>query len=166
MANKVILVGNLGKDPELRYTPSGAAVVNFSLATSETFKDRDGNRQTKTEWHNIVAWRELAEICGKYLHKGKQIYCVGSLHTRKFQDRDGNDRYITEVVIKEMDMLGRADESGNQNSGGGNGYQQNQQRTQQPRQQPQSQQRQQPQQRPQAPVYEEPVFNPDDEIPF
>lgn len=178
MANKVILVGNLGKDPELRYTPSGAAVVNFSLATSETFKDRDGNRQTKTEWHNIVAWRQLAETCGKYLHKGKQIYCEGSLHTRKFQDRDGNDRYITEVVITQMEMLGRADESGNQNSGGGNGYQQNQQRTQQPqsqpqqqpqsqqRQQPQQQQRQQPQQRPQAPTYEEPVFNPDDEIPF
>ena len=91
--NKVILVGNLGKDPELRYTPAGAAVVTFSLATSEKYTDRDGNRQTKTEWHNIVAWRQLAEICGKYLHKGKQVYIEGSLQTRKWQDRDGNDRY-------------------------------------------------------------------------
>lgn len=109
--NKVILVGNLGADPELRYTPSGVAVANFSLATSETYKDRDGNRQTKTEWHNIVAWRQLAEICGKYLHKGKQIYVEGLLQTRKWQDRDGNDRYTTEIVITTMQMLGRAEHS-------------------------------------------------------
>ena len=173
--NKVILVGNLGKDPELRYTPSGAAVVNFSLATSETYKDRDGNRQTKTEWHNIVAWRQLAEICGKYLHKGKQVYIEGSLQTRKWQDRDGNDRYTTEILANQMQMLGRADENG----GGGyqGGYQNDydtspaQQYGGQPQQaynnapaQPKPPQK--PQQQRPAPVYEEPVFNPDDEIPF
>jgi len=140
--NKVILVGNLGADPELRYTPSGAAVVNFSLATSETYKDRDGNSQTKTEWHNIVAWRQLAEICGKYLHKGKQIYCEGSLQTRKWKDRDGNDRYTTEVIITTMHMLGRAEQG-------------------QPSGQPSGNHEQHP-----APQQQEPVFNPDDEIPF
>jgi len=80
--NKVILVGNLGKDPELRYTPAGAAVATFSLATSERYKDKSGEMQEKTEWHNIVAWRQLAEICGKYLHKGKQIYIEGRIQTR------------------------------------------------------------------------------------
>jgi len=180
MVNKVILVGNLGKDPELRYTPSGAAVVNFSLATSETYKDRDGNRQTKTEWHNIVAWRQLAEICGKYLHKGKQIYIEGSLQTRKWQDRDGNDRYTTEIVANQMQMLGRADENGGggYQSGGQGGYdntsgqqyggqpQQSYNNTAAQPQQPQQPQQQRPQQQRPAPVYEEPVFNPDDEIPF
>ena len=179
MVNKVILVGNLGKDPELRYTPSGAAVVNFSLATSETYKDRDGNRQTKTEWHNIVAWRQLAEICGKYLHKGKQVYIEGSLQTRKWQDRDGNDRYTTEIVANQMQMLGRADDNGGGYQGGGyqNDYDNGpgQQYGGQPQQapnnaaaQPQQQrpQQQRPQQQRPAPVYEEPVFNPDDEIPF
>jgi single-strand DNA-binding protein len=170
--NKVILVGNLGKDPELRYTPSGAAVVNFSLATSETYKDRDGNRQTKTEWHNIVAWRQLAEICGKYLHKGKQVYIEGSLQTRKWQDRDGNDRYTTEILANQMQMLGRSDENGGGSyQGGGQGSYESapsQQYGDQPQQaKPQQRPQQQPQQqhRP-APVYEEPVFNPDDEIPF
>jgi len=182
MVNKVILVGNLGKDPELRYTPSGAAVVNFSLATSETYKDRDGNRQTKTEWHNIVAWRQLAEICGKFLHKGKQVYIEGSLQTRKWQDRDGNDRYTTEIVANQMQMLGRADENGGggyQNDYDNNSNQQYGQYGGQPQQpynnaasqpqqpqSPQQPQQQRPQQQRPAPVYEEPVFNPDDEIPF
>ena len=148
--NKVILLGNLGKDPELRYTPSGAAVVNFSLATSETYKDRDGNRQTKTEWHNIVVWRQLAEICGKYLHKGKQVYIEGSLQTRKWQDRDGNDRYTTEIVASKMQMLGHSDDNGGGQQGGG--------REQQPQQQHAGQQHE--------PMYDEPVFDPDDEIPF
>ncbi len=103
--NKVILVGRLGKGPELRYTPSGTSVVAFSLATSETFKDRDGKKQEKTEWHNLVAWRQLAEICGKFLHKGSEIYCEGKLQTRSYEDRDGNKRYITEVVIDQMRML-------------------------------------------------------------
>jgi len=187
--NKVILVGNLGKDPELKYTPAGAAVVNFSIATSESYKDREGQRQTKTEWHNIVAWRQLAEICGKFLHKGKQVYIEGKITTRKWQDRDGNDRYTTEIVADQMQMLGRAgDEGGGQgsydNGGGFGGQQQNnnygqqaqpqqqqqnygapQQPQQQAYQQPQQAQPQQQQQRP-APVYEEPAFNPDDEIPF
>jgi len=168
--NKVILVGNLGKDPELRYTPSGAAVANFSMATTENYKDRDGNRQTKTEWHNIVVWRQLAEICGKYLHKGKQVYIEGKLQTRKWQDRDGNDRYTTEIVADQMQMLGRAgdDSGGYQNDNQQQSYSQPQQS--QPQQnQPQQQSRQgqggQQAARP-APVYEEPAFNPDDEIPF
>ncbi|MFA7537296.1 MAG: single-stranded DNA-binding protein, partial [Desulfuromonadales bacterium] len=110
--NKVILVGNLGKDPELRYTPSGAAVANFTLATSERFKDRDGQMQDKTEWHNIVVWRQLAEICGKYLHKGKQVYIEGKIQSRSYDDRDGNKRYITEIVADQMRMLGRAGEEG------------------------------------------------------
>lgn len=88
--NKIILVGNLGKDPELKYTPSGAAVATFSMATSERFKDRSGEQQEKTEWHNIIAWRQLAEICGKYLHKGKQVYIEGRIQYRTYDDRDGN----------------------------------------------------------------------------
>jgi len=108
--NKVILVGNLGKDPELRYTASGTAVATFSLATSERYKDRDGTQQEKTEWHNIVAWRQLAEICGKYLHKGKQVFIEGKIQTRSYDDRDGNKRYITEIVADQMQMLGRARE--------------------------------------------------------
>lgn len=164
--NKVILVGNLGKDPELRYTPSGAAVANFSIATTENYKDRDGNRQTKTEWHNIVVWRQLAEICGKYLHKGKQVYIEGKLQTRKWQDRDGNDRYTTEIIADQMQMLGRAGDDGN-SSYQSDDEPQNYAPAQQSRPQAQPQGRPGGQQaaRP-APVYEEPAFNPDDEIPF
>lgn len=109
--NKVILVGHLGKDPELRYTPSGDAVATFSIATSERFKARDGQMQEKTEWHNIVAWRQLAEICGKLLHKGKQVYVEGKIQTRSYDDRDGNKRYITEIVIDQMQMLGSKGDS-------------------------------------------------------
>jgi len=112
--NKVILVGHLGKDPELRYTPTGTPVATFSLATSEKFKDRDGQPQERTEWHNIVAWRGLAEICDKYLHKGKQVYIEGKITTRKYQDRDGQDRYITEIIADQMQMLGRSPDSQNQ----------------------------------------------------
>ena len=108
--NKVILCGNLGKDPDLRYTPSGAAVVSFSVATTKRYKDRDGNKQEKTEWHNIIAWRQLAEICGKYLTKGKKILCEGEIQTRSYDDRDGNKRYITEIVIDQMEMLGGSGE--------------------------------------------------------
>lgn len=147
--NKVILVGNLGKDPELRYTPSGSAVASFTLATTERFKGRDGQMQEKTEWHNIVAWRQLAEICGKYLHKGKQVYIEGRIQTRSYDDRDGNKRWMTEIVADQMQMLGRAGEA--EGGGGREG------------------------QRRAAPAaaaavddshYEEPPFNPDDEIPF
>lgn len=104
--NKVILVGNLGKDPELRYTPSGIAVATFSLATSERYKDKEGKQIEKVEWHNIVAWRQLAEICGKYFHKGKQVYIEGRIQTRSYDDKDGNKRYITEIVADQMQMLG------------------------------------------------------------
>ncbi len=107
--NKVILIGNLGRDPEVRYTPSGAAVANFSIATSEEWKDKDsGQKQERTEWHRIVAWRRLGEICGEYLHKGSQVYIEGKLQTRSWEDRDGNKRYTTEVYASSMQMLGSA----------------------------------------------------------
>lgn len=105
--NKVILIGNLGKDPEVRYMPSGAAVANVVLATSETWKDKQsGENQERTEWHNIVFFNRLAEIVGEYLRKGSQIYVEGSLRTRKWQDKSGQDRYTTEIVASEMQMLG------------------------------------------------------------
>ena len=105
--NKVILVGRLGKDPEVRYTPSGAAVANFTIATSEEWKDKDsGEKQERTEWHRVVAWRRLGEICGEYLHKGSQVYIEGRLQTKSWEDREGNKRYTTEVVAQIMQMLG------------------------------------------------------------
>jgi single-strand DNA-binding protein len=105
--NKVILIGNLGRDPELRYTPSGAAVANFTLATNESWTDKDGNTQEHTEWHRIVAWNRLAEICGEYLKKGSQIYVEGRVRTRSWEDKDGVKRYVTEVIAREIQMLGR-----------------------------------------------------------
>ncbi len=102
--NKVQLIGNLGKDPELKYTPSGVAVATFSIATSESWKDADGNQQEKTEWHNIVAWRKLAEICGEYLKKGKKVYLEGKLQTRNYE-KDGVKRYVTEIVADQLIML-------------------------------------------------------------
>ena len=106
--NKVILVGRLGRDPEVRYTPNGVAIANFSIATSEEWKDKDtGEKQERTEWHRIVAWRRLGEICGEYLHKGSQIYIEGRLQTRDWEDRDGNKRYTTEIVAQNMQMLGK-----------------------------------------------------------
>lgn len=102
--NKVQLIGNLGKDPELKYTPSGVAVATFSIATSESWKDQDGNQQEKTEWHNIVAWRKLAEICGEYLKKGKKVYLEGKLQTRNYE-KDGIKRYVTEIVADQLIML-------------------------------------------------------------
>ena len=110
--NKVILVGRLGKDPEVRYTPSGAAVANFSLATDETWKDKSGEKQQRTEWHNIVAWSKLAEICGQYLTKGKLVYVEGRLQTREWEDKDGNKRRTTEVIASDMVMLGSKAEGG------------------------------------------------------
>ncbi|MCF6180039.1 MAG: single-stranded DNA-binding protein [Geopsychrobacter sp.] len=165
--NKVILVGNLGKDPELRYTPSGAAVATFSLATTERYKDRDGNRQEKTEWHNIVVWRQLAEICGKFLHKGKQVYIEGKIQTRSYDDRDGNKRYMTEIVADQMQMLGsKNDDQGGGYGGGqpqGNYGNQNASGDQQQNNRTGSQQ---PQPAPQTNSFEEPTYNDDDEIPF
>jgi len=105
--NKVILVGNLGKDPEIRYMPNGNAVANLTLATTESWKDKQtGDQQEKTEWHRVVMFRRLAEIAGEYLKKGSQIYIEGKLQTRKWQDNSGNDRYTTEIVASEMQMLG------------------------------------------------------------
>ncbi len=130
--NKVILVGNCGKDPETRYMPSGGAVTNISIATSESWKDKQsGETKEKTEWHNIVFFNRLAEIAGEYLKKGSQIYVEGRLQTRKWQDKSGNDRYTTEIVANEMQML---DSRGDSQPGGGGGgsYQQPQQRSQAP----------------------------------
>lgn len=108
--NKVILVGNLGKDPEVRHLDNGRAVANFSLATSETYKNKQGERVTNTEWHNIVLWTPLAEIAEKFLKKGNQVYIEGKLTNRSWDDQDGNKRYITEVVGNNMTLLGtRAD---------------------------------------------------------
>jgi single-strand DNA-binding protein len=144
--NKVMLIGNLGKDPEVRYTTSGTAVAGFSLATSERFKSKTGDWEERTEWHNITLWGRLAEIAGEYLAKGKTVYIEGRLQTRKWQDRDGRDRYTTEIVADKMQMLGGRGEGGGRQGGartsedqGGFGG---------------------------APGYEEPSFNPDDDIPF
>ena len=119
--NKVILIGRLGGDPEIRYTPSGAAVANFTMATSENWKDKDGQKQEKTEWHKIVVFAKLAEICGEYLHKGKQIYIEGRIQTRSWEDRDGNKRYTTEIVANQMQMLGNKGDSPQSASSGGSG---------------------------------------------
>ncbi len=115
--NKVMLIGNLGKDPELRYTTSGTAVATFSLATNEAWRDADGNLQERTEWHNIVAWKKLAEISGEWLKKGKKVYIEGRIQTRSYDDKNtGAKRYITEIVASDMLMLdgkpGGAQESG------------------------------------------------------
>lgn len=115
--NKVILVGNLGKDPEVRYLEGGTAVANFPIATSENYTDRSsGEKKTITEWHNIVLWRGLAEIAEKYLKKGNQVYIEGKLRTRKWQDKDGHDRYTTEIVGDSMQMLGRKDDNSSSDS--------------------------------------------------
>ena len=143
--NKVILIGNLGKDPEVRYMPNGNAVANITLATSESWKDKQtGEQKEKTEWHNIVVWAGLAEICGKYLTKGKQVYIEGRIQNRSYDDRDGNKRYITEIVANEMQMLSRA---GDQGGGGGGGR---------------------PERSAEEPSQGSPEqsFNPDDDIPF
>jgi single-strand DNA-binding protein len=105
--NKVILVGNLGKDPELRYTPNGTAVATFPLATSSRWKDSSGEFQEKTDWHRIVAWGRQAEVCNEYLKKGSQVYVEGKIQYRSFEDKDGNKRFITEVIARLVRMLGR-----------------------------------------------------------
>lgn len=144
--NKVMLIGNLGKDPEVRYTAGGTAVASFSLATSEKFKNKNGEWEERTEWHNVTLWARLAEIAGEYLSKGKTVYVEGRLQTRKWQDKEGKDRYTTEIVGEKMQMLsGKGEGSG----GGGN----------RPAGRSSGQEYSQPQ-------YEEPAFNPDDEIPF
>ena len=109
--NKVILIGRLGKDPEVKYTPSGAPVAKFTLATDEVFKDRAGEQQRRTEWHTIVAWNKLAEICGQYLTKGKQVYVEGSIRSRQWEDQSGNKRTAYDIVAREMKMLGSKSDS-------------------------------------------------------
>jgi single-strand DNA-binding protein len=104
--NKVILIGNLGKDPEVRFTQTGSAVANFSIATSEQWNDRDGKRQERTEWHNIVVWGKQAESCGQYLAKGRQVYVEGSIRTRSYDDKTGTKRYVTEIVAQRIQFLG------------------------------------------------------------
>ena len=117
--NKVILLGNLGRDPEVRYTPSGDAVASMSIATTESWKDKSGQRQEKTEWHNVVMYRRLAEIAGEYLKKGSQVYIEGRLQTRKWQDKQGNDRYTTEISADHLQMLGQRDSGGAADRRGG-----------------------------------------------
>lgn len=162
--NKVILVGNLGGDPEVRYMPSGNAVTNVTLATSDTWKDKQsGQQQERTEWHRVVFFNRLAEIAGEYLRKGSKVYVEGSLRTRKWQGQDGQDRYTTEIVASEMQMLdSRGGDGGGyaQPDPMGYGQPQGQQR------QPQRQAPQQPQQpQPQQPAA--PDMDPfDDDIPF
>ena len=138
--NKVMLIGNLGKDVELRYTAGGTAVASFSIATTEKFKGKSGDWEEKTEWHAVTLWARLAEIAGEYLSKGKTVFIEGRLQTRKWTDKDGKDRYTTEIVGEKMQMLSGKGE-------GGSGAR--------PAAKPQEQG-----------GYEEPVFNPDDEIPF
>jgi len=126
--NKVILVGNLGKDPEIKYTASGGAIANLTIATSDSWNDKQtGEKVEKTEWHRVVAFQRLAEIMGEYLKKGSQVYIEGKLQTRKWQDQSGQDRYTTEVVASDMQMLGgRGGEGGGQQqSGSGGGFRKN-----------------------------------------
>ncbi|MFS1701334.1 single-stranded DNA-binding protein [Alteromonas sp. AMM-1] len=182
--NKVILVGNLGNDPEVRYMPNGNAVANLSIATSESWKDQQGQIQERTEWHRLTMYRRLAEIAGEYLKKGSQIYVEGKLQTRKWQDQQGQDRYTTEIIVDQMQMLGGGSQGGQGGQGGqSGGYQQRPQGGGQQggygnnqggyggNQGNQGGGYQQPQQRPQGggqstPPMAEPDFDFDDDIPF
>jgi single-strand DNA-binding protein len=104
--NKVFIIGNLGKDPEVRFTSNGRAVAKFPVATSERWTDQDGNKQERTEWHNVVVWGKQAETCGQYLSKGRQVFIEGSVRSRQYDDKDGNKRYITEIVARDVRFLG------------------------------------------------------------
>jgi len=115
--NRVILVGNLGKDPEVRFTPSGQAVAKFPIATTDNWTDQSGQRQEKTEWHNVVVWGKQAENCGQYLAKGRQVYIEGAIRSRSYDDKEGNKRYVTEIVAQRVQFLGGG-------GGGGRGAQQ------------------------------------------
>jgi single-strand DNA-binding protein len=104
--NRVLLIGNLGKDPEVRFTPGGRAVARFPIATSEVWQDQEGQRQERTEWHNVVVWGKQAETCGQYLSKGRQVFLEGSIRSRQYDDKEGNKRYITEVIAQRVQFLG------------------------------------------------------------
>lgn len=116
MLNKVILIGRLGRDPEVRYMPNGEAVCNFSVATSESWKDSNGQKQERSEWHNVTMYRKLAEIAGKYLTKGSQVYLEGKIQSRKYQGKDGIERTAYDIIANEMKMLGGGNDSGQQNA--------------------------------------------------
>ena len=118
--NKAILVGNLGRDPELRHTPNGQAVVNFTLATSESWTDKSGERQERTEWHRIVVWGRQAEMCNQYLSKGRTVYVEGRIQTREWEDKDGNKRYTTEINANNVNFIGPRTDGGG--GGGGGSY--------------------------------------------
>jgi single-strand DNA-binding protein len=150
--NKAILVGRLGKDPETRYMTNGEAVTNVSLATSENYKDKNGEKQERTEWHNLVFYRRLAEIAGEYLKKGSQVYVEGRIQTRKWQDKEGKDRYTTEIVVNEMQMLGGK-------SGGAGSFEVMENQSQAPA-------RSAPAAKPAAPAAKSNFDNFDDDIPF
>jgi len=156
--NKVILVGNLGQDPEVKYMPSGGAVANISIATTDSWKDKaTGEKKDKTEWHRVVFFNRLAEIVGEYLRKGSQVYIEGNLRTRKWQDQGGQDRYTTEIVAREMQMLGSR-------AGGSSDFQQ---QSSAPTQQPSQQQASQPASQQASPSEPPQNFdNFDDDIPF
>ena len=111
--NKVILIGNLGKDPEVRYLDSGVAVANFSLATTESYKNKEGERVSQTEWHNVVLWRGLAEVAEKWLKKGSSVYIEGKIRNRKWEDKEGNTRYSTDIIAEKMTMLGSKSDNSN-----------------------------------------------------
>ncbi|BBB27756.1 single-stranded DNA-binding protein [Amphritea japonica] len=175
--NKVILIGNLGNDPETKYMPSGNAVTNITVATSESWKDKQtGQQQERTEWHRVVFFNRLAEIAGEYLRKGSKVYLEGSLRTRKWQDQQGQDRYTTEIVASEMQMLdSRGEGGGGYQQPQAGGYQQapqqapQQQAPQQNYQKPQQQQPQQSYQKPQQNTAPQPapgLDDFDDDIPF
>lgn len=119
--NKVMLIGRLGKDPEIRYTQSGTAVASFSIATSEKFKNKAGEYEEKTEWHNIVLWQKLAELAGEYLSKGSEVFIEGRIQTRKWQDNSGNDRYTTEIVGDRMQFLSKKGDKQANGSAGSTG---------------------------------------------
>jgi len=122
MLNKVMIIGNLGRDPEVRTIPSGTAVAEFSVATTRKWNDRDGNRKEDTEWHNVKCWGKQAEIAGQYLHKGKQVYVEGRLETRSWEDKThGDKRYRTEIICDNFQMLGRRGDSSNEGGQGGGG---------------------------------------------
>ncbi|HHF3034948.1 TPA: single-stranded DNA-binding protein [Vibrio diabolicus] len=172
--NKVILVGNLGNDPEIRYMPNGGAVANITIATSDSWRDKaTGEQREKTEWHRVVLFGKLAEVAGEYLRKGSQVYIEGQLQTRKWQDQSGQDRYSTEVVVQGfngvMQMLGGRGQGGGAPMGGQQQQQGGWGQPQQPAQQQyNASQQQQQQQAPQQPQqqYNEPPMDFDDDIPF
>lgn len=155
--NKVILVGNLGNDPEVRYMPNGNAVANLSLATSESWKDKQGQVQERTEWHRLTMYKRLAEIAGEYLKQGSQIYVEGKLQTRKWQDQQGQDKYTTEIIVDQMQMLGGRAQIG---QGSNDGYQRPS------RSNRGNNNSNKPPAQPKTPPMAEPDFDFDDDIPF